>query len=141
MRILVTGATGNVGTALVRHLTGPHGSKHRVVAVARRPPVVQGDGLRGIEWHDIDLTDPADAPRLVEAMAGADAVVHLAWGFQPSHDLEYLERLAVGGTRLVAESAVAVGVPRLVHMSSVGAYSAKQSDDPVDESWPTHGIA
>ncbi|MGA8257633.1 MAG: NAD-dependent epimerase/dehydratase family protein, partial [Nocardioides sp.] len=80
-------------------------------------------------------------PRLVEAMAGADAVVHLAWGFQPSHDLDYLERLAVGGTRLVAESAVAVGVPHLVHMSSVGAYSAKQSDDPVDESWPTHGIA
>ena len=37
-------------------------------------------------------------------------------------------------------SAVAEGVPHLVHMSSVGAYSPKQDDEPVDESWPTRGV-
>jgi nucleoside-diphosphate-sugar epimerase len=66
-------------------------------------------------------------------------IVHLAWGFQPSHDVGYLE-LGVGGTRRVLEAVEAVGVPHVVHMSSVGAYSPKRDDRPVDECWPTDGV-
>ena len=73
-------------------------------------------------------------------MRGADAVVHLAWGFQPSHREDYLQELGVGGTRRVVEAATAAGVEHLVHMSSVGAYSPKRDDEPVDESWPTGGV-
>ncbi len=67
-------------------------------------------------------------------------MVHLAWGFQPTHREDYLAELGVGGTRRVIGAAVSAGVPHLVHMSSVGAYSPKQDDTPVDESWPTRGV-
>ena len=66
--------------------------------------------------------------------------MHLAWGFQPSHREDYLEELGVGGTRRVIEAATAAGVRHLVHMSSVGAYSPKRDDQPVDETWPTGGV-
>jgi UDP-glucose 4-epimerase len=136
MRIVITGATGNVGTALLRHLTGT--TDHELVGLARRVP----EGLSGgrVAWVSADLTDPGCQPLLAATFRGADAVVHLAWGFQPSHDLDYLAALGVGGTERVLAAVAASGVPHLVHMSSVGAYSPKRDDQPVDESYPTRGI-
>ena len=140
MRIVITGASGNIGTALLRRLGDEE--THDLVGMARRPPDVAADSGRGrpVTWVAVDLTDPACVPTLRETFTGADAVVHLAWGFQPSHDLEYLRALGVDGTRRVLDAAEAAGVPHLVHMSSVGAYSPKQDDAPVDESWPTGGV-
>ena len=137
MRIVITGATGNIGTALVRRLVADGG--HELVGLARRLPDSWPDGAE-VEGVAVDLTDDACAGRLRDAFAGAEAVVHLAWGFQPSHDLGYLEELGVGGSRRVLDAVVAAGVPHLVHMSSVGAYSPKEDDAPVDESWPTGGV-
>ncbi len=131
VRIVITGASGNLGTALLRRLTG-----HDVVGVCRRPPE-SGEPYDGVRWVSLDLSAPA--PALGPVFEGADAVVHLAWGFQPSRDVAYLERLGVGGTRAVVEAAQAAGVPHLVHLSSLGAYSPG-ADVPVDESWPTRGI-
>lgn len=131
MRIVITGASGNIGTALLRRLGG-----HDVVGVCRRPPG-GGTPYAGVRWVALDLAAPA--PALAPVVEGADAVVHLAWGFQPSHDVAYLERLGVGGTRAVVEAVQSAGVPHLVHMSSLGAYSPG-ANVPVDESWPTHGI-
>lgn len=135
MRIAITGASGNVGTAVTRRLLADGG--HEVVGIARRPPEA---GSPGVEWTALDLTDDACRGPLEEAFAGADAVVHLAWGFQPSHDETYLRELGVGGTRRVLAAAAAAGVPHLVHQSSMGTYSPKRDDQPVDESWPTHGV-
>lgn len=137
MRIAITGASGNVGTALVRTLLG-HG--HDVVGIARRPPD-EGSPYAAAHWHAIDVTDADAGPRLTAAVEGADAVVHLVWGFQPTHDLAYLERLDVGGTKNVIGAVLAAGVPHLVHQSSLGVYSPAPADDrPVDESWPRRGI-
>ena len=72
---------------------------------------------------------------------GADAVVHLAWGFQPTRDTQYLTRLGVGGTSAVLQAAHSSGVGHLIHMSSVGTYAAGSYGAHVDESWPTTGIA
>jgi nucleoside-diphosphate-sugar epimerase len=137
MRIAITGATGNIGSALVRRLTDD--GEHDLVGLARRLPE-EGPGGGLVEWVHVDLTSDACAGTLREAFEGADAVVHLAWGFQPSHDLGYLEDLGVGGTQRVLEAVTAAGVPHLVHMSSVGAYSPKHDDAPVDEGWPTGGV-
>ncbi|MEZ0580282.1 NAD-dependent epimerase/dehydratase family protein [Nocardioides sp. MH1] len=138
MRISVTGATGNVGSALLRRLTGS--GQHQVTGLARRLPDA-GYTDPDVTWVAVDLTRESCAPALRAAFAGADAVIHLAWGFQPSHDQDYLERLALDGTRRVIEAATAEQVPHLVHMSSIGAYSAKVDDEPVAEDWPTEGIA
>jgi nucleoside-diphosphate-sugar epimerase len=138
MRIAVTGATGNVGSALLRLLADD--GRHDVVGIARRPPD-RAAGFGGdARWVSADLTDDACLAVLREAFEGADAVVHLAWGFQPSHDLDYLEELGVGGTRRVLTAVTESGVPHLVHMSSVGAYSPRRDRTPVDESWPTEGV-
>ena len=137
MRIAITGATGNLGSALLRRLSAS--ADHQLVGLARRLPE-EGFAGDGIDWVSVDLTSDDAGATLRDAFQGADAVVHLAWGFQPSHDLAYLEELGVGGTRRVLEAVAAVGVPHLVHMSSVGAYSPKHDDSPVDESWPTDGV-
>jgi nucleoside-diphosphate-sugar epimerase len=136
VRIVITGASGNVGTAVLRRLTG---AGHDLVGVCRRPPgpVAPYDVAT---WHALDLA-AEDAERdLTAVVEGADAVVHLAWGFQPSHDVRYLQRVDVHGTRAVVGAARRGGVPHLVHMSSLGAYSPGPDGRRVDESWPTDGI-
>jgi nucleoside-diphosphate-sugar epimerase len=137
MRIAITGASGNVGTAVTRRLLAEGG--YDVVGIARRPP--EPAGADGVEWHPLDLTEDACLPHLERAFAGADAVIHLAWGFQPSHDEAYLRELGVGGTRRVVTAATRAGVPHLVHQSSMGAYSPRSDDRPVDETWPTQGVS
>jgi nucleoside-diphosphate-sugar epimerase len=137
MRIVITGASGNVGSALLRRLTETGG--HDLVGVVRRRPE-DTDPFDAVEWATLDLSRDDDESGLHAACAGADAVVHLAWGFQPTHREDYLAELGVGGTRRVIEAVTGAGVPHLVHMSSVGAYSPKRDDHPVDESWPTQGV-
>ena len=138
MRIAITGASGNVGTALLRALSA-HG--HEAVGVARRPPA-PSSRYAAAAWHAIDLTAADAALRLTAAFEGVDAVVHLAWAFQPTHDEDYTERLDVGGTARVVEAVLAARVPHLVHQSSLGAYSPAPADDrPVPETWARRGIA
>ena len=139
MRIAITGASGNVGSAVLRRLTSD--GDHDLTGVVRRPPHDAGAPYDAVYWVAADLTAPESEERLRSAFAGVDAVVHLAWGFQPSHRLEYLEELGVGGTRRVLAAVAAAAVPHLVHMSSVGAYSPKRDDAPVDESYPTGGVS
>ncbi|KUI43354.1 epimerase [Mycobacterium sp. IS-1590] len=138
MRIVITGASGNVGTALLRRLT-ESGTEHDIVGVVRRPP--EQTGVYGrIRWHKLDLADPDAATQLRGLFDGADAVVHLAWGFQPTRNTGYLNRVGVGGTAAVLEAAHDARVGRLVHQSSVGAYAPGRYGQYVDESWPTTGI-
>ena len=136
MRIVITGASGNIGSALLRRLQLD--GSHDLVGVVRRPPAAEGP-FAGVEWGTI-VPAEGDVEALTEAFRGADAVAPLAWGFQPSHRESYLRELGVGGTGRVIDAVAAAGVPHLVHMSSVGAYSPKRDDEPVDESWPTGGV-
>lgn len=132
-KVVVTGATGNVGTSVVR-LLAEDPEIASVVGVARRIP---DWSPAKTEWAAVDLgSDQADARDVFE---GADAVVHLAWAFQPTHDPATTWRTNVLGSMRVFEAVAAAGVPVLVHASSVGAYSPGPKDRAVDESWPTHG--
>lgn len=135
MRIVITGASGNVGTALLRALP----AEHDIVGVVRRPPPPHGVYQR-VDWRALDLTDPDAISTLHTVFEGADVVVHLAWGFQPTRDTDYLTRLGVGGTSAVLQAAHTSSVGQLIHMSSVGTYAAGRYGERVDESWPTTGI-
>jgi nucleoside-diphosphate-sugar epimerase len=132
MRVVVTGATGNVGTSLLRALGGDP-AVTSVLGLARRRPELE---VAKTTWATADVADDD----LTGHVRGADVVVHLAWLIQPSHDPFAMWRTNVVGTERVLAAASAAGVGAVVCASSVGAYSPGPKDRQVDEAWPTHGI-
>ena len=132
MRIVVTGATGNVGTSVVEALAGDD-RVTEIVGIARRLPGWERPRTR---WVSADIARDDLRPHL----AGADAVINLAWLIQPSRDDAELELVNVSGSRRVFEAAADAGVPALVHASSIGVYSEGPKDRRVDESWPRDGV-
>jgi nucleoside-diphosphate-sugar epimerase len=132
VRIAVVGATGNVGSSLVEQLSEDD-RVTSIVGIARRAPAVQ---LPKVEWRAADVR----RDDLAALFDGADAVVSLAWLLRPFHRPDVLASVNVGGTRRVIDAAAQAGVPSIVYASSIGTYSRKQDDVPVDESWPTGGI-
>lgn len=132
MRVVVTGATGNVGTSVVASLVGDPGVDE-VVGLARRAPA---EPLPGAEFRCADVTDSD----LASIFRGADAVAHLAWLIQPGRDESVTSRVNLLGSQRVLRAVVEARVGALIYASSVGAYSPGPKDRLVDESWPTGGI-
>ncbi|MBX7118997.1 MAG: NAD-dependent epimerase/dehydratase family protein [Gemmatimonadaceae bacterium] len=111
--IAVTGATGFVGRQL---LADGARAGHRMVAVTRSPDAIGEVEARGI-------TDLDDRDGLSRALAGADAVVHLAARVHVMHHegpeaLERFRAVNVRGTRHLLEAARDVGVGRVVLLST-----------------------
>jgi UDP-glucose 4-epimerase len=131
MRVVVVGASGNIGTSVLAALRGDP-AVSSIVAIARRPAAPEDK----IEWRARDVTQDD----LRADFEGADAVICLPWLIQPSRDLATLRATNVEGSHRVFEAAAAAGVPALLYSSSVGAYSPGPKDRAVDESWPTQGI-
>ncbi len=137
MRVVIVGATGNAGTALLRRLRNEPGCT--LAGVARRlPPLVEP--YDAAQWHSCDIGAPGAAQRLTEIFRGADAVVHLAWQIQPSHDQRLLFRTNVLGSRTVVRAVLSAGVPTLAYASSVGAYAPGPKQGYVTEAWPRTGV-
>ena len=132
MRVVVVGATGNVGTSVLQALAGEP-QVESVVGVARRLPKLEAPKT---EWATGDIVD-AD---LTSLFRGADAVVHLAWLIQPGRNRDLLWRVNVEGSTRVFRAVADAGVPALVYASSVAAYSPGPKDRRVGESWPTDGV-
>lgn len=130
MRVAVVGATGNVGTSLVRRLSD---SGMEVLGIARRVPALDVPGVR---WAAANV----EFAELEGLLRGCDAVVHLAWRIQPSRDLRSLWRTNVVGSERVFRAAARAGVGTLAYASSVGVYSAGPKDRLVGEQWPREGI-
>jgi nucleoside-diphosphate-sugar epimerase len=133
MRVLITGATGNVGTSVLEALADEP-AVEEIVGLARRCPERSFPRTR---FHRADIT----RDDLTEAFRCVDAVVHLAWLIHPGRDEALTHRVNVTGSERVFAAAVQAGVRTIVYASSVGAYSPGPKDRLVDESWPTEGIA
>lgn len=116
MRLLITGASGFVGTHLVRRLLA---DGHEVVGLSREG----GASQAGLTWHEGDVVTGA---RLGEAMRGVDSVIHLV-GIIRERGSQTFERVHVEGTRTVLAAAGAAGVERYLHMSALGADRASAS--------------
>src|SRR5215203_5930167 len=106
MRVVVTGASGNVGTSLLRALAG-EAAVTSVLGLVRRPPEM---GFAKTTWAAADVA----SDDLAGHFRGADVVVHLAWLIQPSHDPFAMWRTNVVGTERVLAAASAAGVGALV---------------------------
>ena len=132
MRVAVIGASGNIGTSVLRALLPDPAISH-VLAIARRPAPSAGGKLT---WLARDVT----ADDLRADLAGVDAVVCLSWLIQPSRDEARMRAVNVDGTLRVLEAAAGAGVRAAVYSSSVGAYSPGPKDRAVAEDWPTGGI-
>ncbi|MCW3020068.1 MAG: NAD-dependent epimerase/dehydratase family protein [Solirubrobacterales bacterium] len=132
LRVLVTGASGNVGTSVLKRLAADPAVRE-IVGVARRLP---REHFAKTTWRTADVAESELAP----LFAGADVVIHLAWLIQPSRDERVTHRVNVTGSARVFEATAQAGVPALVYASSVGAYAPGPSDRAVDETWPTTGI-
>ena len=116
MRVLVTGATGLIGRRLVERLTG---DGVQVTALVRRPgALAEGPGLTVV------VGDVEDRAGLDRAIAGCDAVVHLANATGVT-DPARAEAINVGGTANVIAAARAAGARRIVFTSSISAQRAR----------------
>lgn len=112
--VLVTGGAGFLGINLVRELLA-HGCEVTSLDLA---PFDYPDVAGRVRVVTGDIRDRAAVAR---AMAGVDAVVHTAAAL-PLYSPEAIFTTDVDGTRLVLETAEALGVPRVVHISSTAVY-------------------
>ena len=128
---LVTGATGHVGNVLVRTLIA-QGAPVRAL-VLPGDPCASLHGLQ-VECVEGDVLRPASLDR---AMAGVDTVYHLAGiiSIVPGHET-LMQRVNVEGVRNVATAAQRAGVVRMVHVSSIHAFSRLPAGEVVNETTP-----
>lgn len=133
--VAVTGPTGDIGRAFVRTLERSREVK-AVRAMARRELDPAAEGWRKTTYLRGDVLDRAAVDELV---AGADAVVHLAFAIMGA-GADDGHRVNLEGSRNVFSATVAAGVPRLVYTSSVAAYGFHPGNpSPLTEDLPPRG--
>ena len=126
MTVVITGASGHIGGNLVRAL----------LAQNRRCRVLVHTDTRAIDGLDVERVhgNLLEPDSLVAAFDGAEQVFHLAAQISISGDLGgRVQAINVQGTRNVVRACKDRGVKRLVHFSSVHAFSQQPLDQPLNE--------
>ena len=130
MKVVVLGATGNVGTSVVEALAAdPHYGDRR------------GSPADPSSWHPAKTRFEAADVRSAELrnIYGALTLVLLTWAFQPTHRPLETWDINVLGSMNALQAAADAGVGTVVYASSLAAYSPGPGRH-VDESWPTHSM-
>ncbi|WP_285060054.1 NAD-dependent epimerase/dehydratase family protein [Pedobacter ginsengisoli] len=127
MKILVTGATGKVGSRFVPHL----------IAKGYDVTILVRDAAKALPGAKVVVGDLYDPDTLPPAVAGIDAVIHLAALFRTFTDNEGIVKTNHTGTVALARTAIAAGVKRFVFVSTSNVYSSgydhpAKEDDIVD---------
>jgi nucleoside-diphosphate-sugar epimerase len=134
-KVIITGGTGSVGTAVVNHFL----KKGFAIRVLGRR---KGVNIPGAEYVPCDITD---FPALLDSVRGFDAILHIA-GIQSPFDAsaEAVYRINAAGTFNVYEAAAKTGIGRVVSASSINAlgyfYAASEWEVdylPIDENHPS----
>jgi nucleoside-diphosphate-sugar epimerase len=126
MKVLVTGATGFLGAATAARL--------RAEGLRVRALVRSADGCT--EADERCVGDLRDAASLARAVDGVDCVVHAGARVSTSGTWEEFEAVNVRATDALIQQAVAAGVRRIVHVSSLSVYAVPGDDATVTEDSP-----
>lgn len=108
-RLAITGATGYLGSALAQYFSHEGDT---VIALTRRCPADSN-----VHWRPFDLGEAIEEAALTDV----DVLIHGAWVLAGKDQDELWQQNVVGSRRLI-ETAVAVGVPKIVFISSMSAY-------------------
>jgi UDP-glucose 4-epimerase len=136
MRYVITGGSGYIGTRLVDLLGGREDTELIVIADAR-PPATYKPRTR---YERLDVRN-RDAVRAVLERDRPDALIHLAFILNPSHDEHLMYDVDVNGTHNVLEAAGAAGVGQVLVTSSAVAYGAFPDNPvPLTEEDPVRGV-
>ncbi|MBI1225764.1 MAG: NAD-dependent epimerase/dehydratase family protein [Bacteroidetes bacterium] len=138
-KILITGATGFIGSYLVRYLLQKGYTDLRCTRQPSSSLALLKDAADKVEWVNADLLD---VMALEEAMEGVQQVYHCAAvvSFQEK-DNRLMQEINVGGTANIVNLALDFGVEKLVHVSSIAAIGRKPNDPNIDEktAWKEDG--
>ncbi len=130
MRIVISGSTGLIGTALVEHLRG---AGHQVVRLVRRPPAHGSAGVTDVQW------DPAAGTLPASAIDGADAVINLSGAgigdhrWTDDYRRELLDSRLHATELLAATIAAAESKPSVFLSGSAIGWYGDRGDEQLDE--------
>ncbi|MCG8402308.1 MAG: NAD-dependent epimerase/dehydratase family protein, partial [Firmicutes bacterium] len=131
MKVLVTGATGFVGSAVAR---AAHKRGHEVRVLARA-----GGDRRNLLGLDVEIVegDLNDVASLNKACSGCGGLFHVAADYRLwTRDVEKMLRTNVDGTLDLLKSAMDKGVSRIVYTSSVATLGLNADGEPANEDTP-----
>jgi len=138
-RTLVTGATGFIGSHVVRLLVERGDDVSATVRAGARLDVLEGLPVARLR------ADVRDRRAMRRAMRGVERIFHMAGTTSLTLSREETFALNVEGTRIVLEEALRAGVQRAVYTSSVAAVGPSRTGSPADETnvWDAgrYGIA
>jgi len=135
MRVLVTGATGLIGASVARELAARGHAVRALVRAASDPAPLAGIAV------ELARGDVLDAASVRAALAGCDAVVHLAGIPRIGADPKDIAEVNVAGTELILGAAREAGVARAIHTSSISAAGGTRMPEVLGEDAPGNAEA
>ncbi|MDO5649458.1 MAG: NAD(P)-dependent oxidoreductase [Gallicola sp.] len=125
MKILITGACGNIG----KYISIPLSKKHDITAVDISDEGFEYFKEENIDFQILDIRNPAHCNKIIKDF---DMVIHFAGEAMPDADFQSLEELNIEGTKNVISSCSKSGVKRFIYASSIHAVSGYPSDKQIE---------
>ena len=128
MTVLITGASGFVGSAVLRRLLAD--------GAAVRALVRPASDRRNLDGLDVEVVtgDLGDRDSLARAVRGCEALFHVAADYRLwTRDADAMMRTNIGGSRDIVRAAAEAGVARIVYTSSVATLGLNADGSPADE--------
>jgi UDP-glucose 4-epimerase len=136
MRYLITGGAGYIGSRLVDLLSRREDTEQIVICDLAPPAAYRPK----TQFERVDVRD-RDAVRSALERSGTDALIHLAFILNPSHDEQFIYDVDVNGAHNVLEAAAAAGTSQVLVASSSTAYGAFPDNPvPLTEDDPVRGV-